>query len=232
TRAQRQEQRHRRKVRRREAHRTSQDERTKRKAELKAQHRPQPLRRKLQQSSYINKRQLESDVANEIRLKFGLNPTILLGNWSGNRLRGWAPTPGIGLRRMLIKHGFRVILVDEYLTSTMCPYCETGRLEKFLDVENPRLHRRDVQPAVTSHALLRCTSVNCIGRVADDNTNLLRARCLSRDLAAAKTFLLIESGLEQNGVAPEQFRRGRRAGGGEAAAPEGPCPASTDRVVG
>ncbi|KAJ2807008.1 hypothetical protein H4R20_001460 [Coemansia guatemalensis] len=180
---------------------------------------PPPLHRKLQQSAYMNKKRYEHYFAQLIRLTFGLNPTLLLGNWSARNMRGQAPTPGVGLRRMLLSFGFRVIHIDEYLTSTMCPYCGTGQLEKFLLAKNPRPRSREERPTITSHALLRCNSVQCIGRVAADGPIPSRPRCMNRDLAAAMNFLHIANSLKANGVVPERFRRGNHAGGGQAAAP-------------
>ncbi|KAJ2661059.1 hypothetical protein IWW48_002614 [Coemansia sp. RSA 1200] len=101
----------------------------------------QPLHRKLQQSAYMNKKKFELHTAQLIRRTFGLNPTLVLGDCSARNVRWHAPIPGVGMRRMLVKLGFRLLHIDEYLTSTMCPYRETGKLKKFLQVDNPRPHR-------------------------------------------------------------------------------------------
>ncbi|KAJ2725287.1 hypothetical protein GGI07_001420 [Coemansia sp. Benny D115] len=180
----------------------------------------QPLHRKLQQSAYINKRRMEVQLADRIRRKFGIDPTLVLGDWSATNVRWHASIPGIGLRRMLIRQGFRDLLIGGLRTSTMCPYCHTSRLEKFLLVENPRLHGRDVRPTITSHALLRCNSATCIGRVADSNTDIPpRARCLNRDLAALLNFQHIINGLQLDIAVLERFRRGNQASN-NAAAPD------------
>ncbi|KAJ2606244.1 hypothetical protein EV177_005955 [Coemansia sp. RSA 1804] len=92
----------------------------------------------------------------------------------------------------------------------MCPYCETGKLEKFLKVGNPRPHCRGVRPVIMSHAVLRCENVTCIGRVAYRQSDLMHPRCLNRDLAAAMNFRHIANGLQQNGAVPERFQRGNR----------------------
>ncbi|KAJ2655908.1 hypothetical protein GGH99_007157, partial [Coemansia sp. RSA 1285] len=115
--------------------------------------------------------------------------------------------------RMLVKLGFRLIYIDEYLTSTMCPYCETGILKKFLKVGNPRPHRRGLRPVIMSHAVLRCENVTCIGRVADRQSDLMYPRCLNRNLAAAMNFRHIANSLQQNGAVPERFQRSNRVRG-------------------
>ncbi|KAJ2663200.1 hypothetical protein IWW48_001521, partial [Coemansia sp. RSA 1200] len=120
------------------------------------------------------------------------------------------PQQPLHRKRMLVKLGFRLLHIDEYLTPTMCPYCETGKLKKFLQVGNPRPHRRSVQPVITSHAVLRCENITCIGRVADGQSDLMHPRCLNRDLAAAMNFRHIANGLQKNGAVPERFQRGNR----------------------
>ncbi|KAJ2660405.1 hypothetical protein IWW48_002990 [Coemansia sp. RSA 1200] len=167
----------------------------------------QPLHRKLQQSAYMNKKKFELHTARLIRRIFGLNPTLVLGDWSARNVYWHAPVPGVGMRRMLVKLGFRLLHIDEYLTPTMCPYCETGKLKKFLQVGNPRPHRRGVRPVITSHAVLRCENVTCIGCVADGQSDLMHPRCLNRDLAAAMNFRHIANGLQQNGAVPERSQR-------------------------
>ncbi|KAJ2654533.1 hypothetical protein IWW48_006041, partial [Coemansia sp. RSA 1200] len=73
---------------------------------------------------------------------------------------------------------------------------------------NPRPHRRGMWPVITSHAVLRCENVTCIGRMADGQSDLMHPRCLNRDLAAAMNFRHIAHGLQQNGAVPEHFQRG------------------------
>ncbi|KAJ2662366.1 hypothetical protein IWW48_001941 [Coemansia sp. RSA 1200] len=170
----------------------------------------QPLHRKLQQSAFINTKRMWSQLAKNLRRKSGVNPTLVLGDWSARNLRWHAPILGVGMRRMLTKLSFRLLHIDEYLTSTMCPYCETGILKKFLQVGNPRPHCRGVRPVITSHAVLRCENVTCIGRVADGQSDLMHPRCLNRDLAAAMNFRHIAHGLQQNGAVPERFQRSNR----------------------
>ncbi|KAJ2658139.1 hypothetical protein IWW48_004160, partial [Coemansia sp. RSA 1200] len=188
-----QRQQHRRRQQRREEHRNNQAERVAYRMEHKENPPQQPLHPK------------------NLRQKFGMNPTLVLGDWSATNVCWHAPIPGVGMRRMLVKLGFRLLHIDEDLTSTMCPYCETSKLKKFLKVDNPRPHRRDVWPVITSHAVLRCENVTCIGRVADGQSDLMHQRCLNRDLAAAMNFRHIANDLQQNGAVPERLQRRNRA---------------------
>ncbi|KAJ2663550.1 hypothetical protein IWW48_001232 [Coemansia sp. RSA 1200] len=159
-----------------------------------------------------------------IRCKFGMNPMLILGDWSATNVRWHAPIPGVGMRRMLVKLGFRLLHIDEYLTSTMCPYCKTGKLKKFLKVGNPRPHRRGVRPVITSHTVLCCENVNCIGHMADGQSDLMHPRCLNRDLAAAMNFRHIANGLQQNGAVSERFQRGNRVRDNSAVPDNGEVP--------
>ncbi|KAI7862702.1 hypothetical protein BDF14DRAFT_1735561 [Spinellus fusiger] len=56
---------------------------------------------------------------------------------------------------MLKKKGSKVFLIDEFKTSSFCPACENDELEKFKKVQNPIPFRREKNPTVTSHGLLR-----------------------------------------------------------------------------
>ncbi|KAJ2659917.1 hypothetical protein IWW48_003212 [Coemansia sp. RSA 1200] len=51
--------------------------------------------------------------------------------------------------RMLVKLGFRLLHIDEYLISTMLPYCETGRVaDGQSDLMHPRCLNRDLAAAM------------------------------------------------------------------------------------
>ncbi|CAO3660865.1 unnamed protein product [Rhizopus microsporus] len=58
---------------------------------------------------------------------------------------------------MLQKNDLKVLLIDEFKTSSVCPDCE-GKLEKFKRVTNPRPHKRQKHPTVICNGLLRCSN--------------------------------------------------------------------------
>ncbi|KAI9272331.1 hypothetical protein EDC94DRAFT_596108 [Helicostylum pulchrum] len=64
------------------------------------------------------------------------------------------PIRGKGMRKMLKKEGFKVYLLDEYKTSSICPSCD-NELERFKECANPRPYRRLKNPTVKRHELLR-----------------------------------------------------------------------------
>ena len=63
-------------------------------------------------------------LGNVIRRKFGSDPLIVMGDASCTRaMRFHPPTKGVGLRYTLYRLGFRLLLLNEYNTSTSCPDC-------------------------------------------------------------------------------------------------------------
>ena len=111
--------------------------------------------RKMKLSSFINRIQAEERLARNLRKKFGKDAALVLGDWSAGLVKYHEPIRGIGMRRMLVKQGFQVYLLDEFKTSSMCPSCGDGELEKFKMVENPRPYQRENNPTVIRHGLLR-----------------------------------------------------------------------------
>ncbi|KAJ2378719.1 hypothetical protein IW150_000626 [Coemansia sp. RSA 2607] len=189
-----------------------------------------PLHRKLRLSAYINKKRADAYVARDIRKRFSDDTILAIGNWSAFPARYHPPQRGIGLRKMFRKHGFRVLLVDEFKTSSLCPACETGELKKFHYVKNPRPYRyRECLASgestnVLCHGLVQCQNVDCgkllpkpkvtptIKNINGDKNNkkaeeVPRLRCWNRDTAAACNFLHILKSLRQHGTIPPRFQR-------------------------
>ncbi|KAI9356462.1 hypothetical protein BD770DRAFT_458213 [Pilaira anomala] len=104
--------------------------------------------------SHINEIQSTKCLSKNIRKKFGKDCILILGNWSSSRTRFHEPIKGNGLRNSLREEGFRVYLLDEFKTSSICPSCE-NKLTTFKECINPRPYRRSANPKVTCHGLLR-----------------------------------------------------------------------------
>ena len=90
-----------------------------------------------------------------MRQKFDVNAVMVMGNWSAPNTKFHEPIRGLGFRRLLKKAGFQVYLIDEFKTSRCCPTCEADSLRTFKTVPNPRPFRRQRNPTVTCHGLLR-----------------------------------------------------------------------------
>ncbi|KAI9349332.1 hypothetical protein BD770DRAFT_394868 [Pilaira anomala] len=110
--------------------------------------------RKMKLSAHINKIQSTKRLSKNIRKKFGKDCILILGNWSASRTRFHEPIKRNGLRNSLRKEGFKVYLLDEFKTSSICPSCE-NKLATFKECINPRPYRRSTNPKVTCHGLLR-----------------------------------------------------------------------------
>ncbi|PIA15659.1 hypothetical protein COEREDRAFT_44376, partial [Coemansia reversa NRRL 1564] len=130
--------------------------------------------------------------------------TLILSNLSAGIVGHHASIPGKGLRRMLIKQGFRVLLIDEFKISTWCLYCGGRQLKKFLDVNNPRPHRRAETPSCPQ-------IINC-------------------NLAACLNFRNVVDKLREHGSVPECFMRPRHIGNVLAMAPDDGSPTRHQRT--
>ncbi|GAA5796416.1 hypothetical protein HPULCUR_001788 [Helicostylum pulchrum] len=116
--------------------------------------------RKMKLLSFINMKQSEQRLAKKLRQKFGQDSVIIIGNWTAANMKHHEPTKGVGIRNMLRKEGFKVYLLDEFKTSSLCPSCKDGTtLEKFKEVKNPRPFRRTRNPIVICHGLLRLNTI-------------------------------------------------------------------------
>ncbi|KAJ1663723.1 hypothetical protein EV178_004763 [Coemansia sp. RSA 1646] len=175
-----------------------------------------PLHRQLRLAAYLNSQRADHVLANLIREQFGPDPVLVLGNWSAGMCKYHEPIQGVGMRRMLRKHGFKVYLLDEFRTSTFCPGCCEDRLVHPEElVPNPRPYpKENRREYVTSHGLLMCQNKKCVEYVADNMkpANHLgkepAARFWNRDLAAVLNFRHILHSLRQIHKRPERFRRG------------------------
>ena len=95
--------------------------------------------RKMKLSSYINRKQADKRLARNLR-KLDENAILVFGDWSAPNARFHEPIQGVGTKRMLKKEGFKVLLINEFKTSSICPNCNSY-LEKFKKVVNPRPFR-------------------------------------------------------------------------------------------
>jgi hypothetical protein len=78
------------------------------------------LFRKLNLNSYINKQKSESKMINNFRKKCGRPEDVFLcfGNWGNSKqMKHLGPTMGKGLKRVFIKHHYKMALEDEYNSS-------------------------------------------------------------------------------------------------------------------
>jgi hypothetical protein len=125
-----------------------------------------PIFRKIRWRTSIGKQRDFSLLGSLIRRKFssedGSNPLIVMGDKSAQTCaRFHAPTQGVGLRYQLHRLGFRILLLDEYRTSTSCPDCQRDTKRTNIKRINPRPLQRSVRPETFIHGLLECQSTQC-----------------------------------------------------------------------
>ena len=126
-------------------------------------------------------------LGNIIRQKFGPDPLIIMGDASCTKAMHFhPPTKGVGLRYTLYRLGFRLLLLNEYNTSTSCSNC-FSRTHSFRDRKSRRPWRRHLPPQRV-HGLLECTSEQCIAECHGST------RKWNRDLLAVLNFCRIWNG--------------------------------------
>ncbi|KAJ2714107.1 hypothetical protein H4R19_001903 [Coemansia spiralis] len=188
----------------------------------------QPLHRRLQLSAYLNRVKAERHLADKFRTVFGPDCVVVLGEWSAPMSKFHEPIKGVGLRRFFKKHGFCLVIIKEAFTSTWCPRCEDGRLEKWKWVPNPRPWMREKYPMVLCHGLLRCPNPTCLD---EDDEKTGRRRLFDRDLAAVLNYRLIAESLAGGKGIPERFCHRSPTGdnnNADGSAPDPTAPQSAD----
>ena len=93
-----------------------------------------------------------------------------------------APTQGVRLRYQLHRLGFRVLLLDEYRTSSSCPDCQGNTTRTNIKRLNPRPWQRQLRPEAFIHGLLECQSTQCKSECDGDSKKW------NRDLMAVCNF--------------------------------------------
>ena len=107
--------------------------------------------RQMRYDAFVGRRASEDRFFSKAKKAFGDDAIILYGDWGRNpNLRHQPPSPGVAFRRRMCSH-FRVLLVHEPYTSSVCPRCGTRGVAK------PRLDRNGEE----IHHLLRCENQCC-----------------------------------------------------------------------
>jgi hypothetical protein len=63
-------------------------------------------------SSALKEKEADQKLAKNLKLKFGEDSVIIIGNWSASMIKFHEPIKGVGVRRALRKQGFKVFLID------------------------------------------------------------------------------------------------------------------------
>ena len=108
--------------------------------------------------------------------------------------------PRLGIRDLLQRKGFDILLLDEYRTSSRCPLCKSI-VKPFKHRRTPRSWRGNDSPRLV-HGLLKCGSEEC--RTILDG----KERLWNRDLLATLNFRAILNGLRSGQGRPVYLARG------------------------
>ena len=146
--------------------------------------------RKYKWYSYINKKKSESTLIRNIKLKYGKDSILIMGDYSdkncANKLKGKMSTPNLGLKRKLGEY-FTVYTLDEFRTS-----CLNYKTEE--KCEN--LYLPDKKGIVRSiHSILTYQTENN------------RMGCINRDENATNNMIKLVNYFIENKDRPEKFRR-------------------------
>ncbi|KAJ2538595.1 hypothetical protein EV175_006447, partial [Coemansia sp. RSA 1933] len=174
----------------------------------KQAHKPQshPLHCKLCLSAYINQKQADAHLVQNLCGKFGEDAVLVMGNWLAPMTKFHKLIRGKGMHMMLQQQGFKVYLLDEYHTSKTCPACIKGSLTTFKHIKNPWLYQRNARPQVICHGLLSCKNEKCMELMANGSAaSPHHVHLWNRDLAAVLNFRHILNGLHENGARPAWF---------------------------
>ena len=106
----------------------------------------------------------------KVKMKLGQSrdTTILLGDWSGSHVQFHAPCKVKGFRNMFKRAGYDVFLVNEKLTSSICPACNERNLEKF--------RKERISSPMEKRSRSICASENCQSSVNGQDVSHVEQR--------------------------------------------------------
>jgi hypothetical protein len=161
----------------------------------------QDIFRKLRFRCASRKKQHEDRMINDLRNKFG-NAVLVFGDATIGNVKFHPPTPCLGIRDLLHRRGFEILLLDEFQTSSRCPICKS-KVSSFKRRRSSRPWRAN-DPPMLIHGLLKCGSQECRGILGG------KERLWNRDLLATLNFRAILNGLRSGQGRPAYLTRGNR----------------------
>jgi hypothetical protein len=157
--------------------------------------------RKLRFRCFLRKKQHEDRLVNDLCAKFG-NAVLVFGDATIGNKKFHSPTPCVGIRDLLQRKGFDILVLDEYRTSSRCPLCKS-EVKPFKRRRTPRTWQNN-SPLRLVHGLLKCESDEC--RTILNG----KERLWNRDLLATLNFRAIVNGLRSGQGRPGYLVRGNQ----------------------
>ncbi|KAJ2817013.1 hypothetical protein GGI24_005545 [Coemansia furcata] len=99
-----------------------------------------------------------------IRKQFDKKWVLVMDIWFALMVKYHKLIPGKGWRDLFKRHGFRVLLINGYWTSLLCPTCDLDH-DNLKRVMNPPCYKEKKCPTVLCHSLPRCTNQECLRAV-------------------------------------------------------------------
>ena len=172
-----------------------------------------PIFRKLRWHSYINTQRSEQNLVNNIKYTYGDDVVLIMGDWSSrskNHLRGMAPTPMIGIKRMLAK-SFKIYDLDEYNTSKICnktkEVCKKMKLKVDEQLKKKPKVKVKKKRIITTSETAKTYRLERIHSILTYKMENNRTGCINRDVNAVLNMKEIGESIIKDNIRPLVFSR-------------------------
>ena len=160
------------------------------------------LYRKLKWYRFINTQRTEDNFINRFNDKFGDNKNVVIGIGDFQEktfMKYKEPTKTKGFRKMFMKHGYEIYLVDEFRTSCRCHNCfsECEKFKKKTKIKDEK------ETSYLAHGILRCKNVNYCKNSNVKDKNLL----WMRDKNGCQNIRMLADYAIKNKPRPKEFQR-------------------------
>lgn len=162
----------------------------------------QVIFRKMKFRAYIGEQRCDASMFKNIISTFGKDAIFVIGNWNdaGHTRRFQVPTISSSWLSRFRKEGLTAYMIDEHLTSSVCPRCR----ERVSSVQQRRLSSRPWRKKIGAtekiHGLLVCKNPNCVPKGK-------QFRFFNRDSLAAENMLIISKSIIAGHGRPRVYRR-------------------------
>ena len=154
---------------------------------------------KLRWKTKVNRQRSEGRLVRNMKDLFGKKAVYIMGDWSdgGHTMKNNQPTKHKGFLTLFKKNHMKRFLLDEYKTSSVCPYCEQALVKNIKKRQSAKPWRKGQMENV--HGLLGCNNPKC---KKQDWTY----RYWNRDMASVINFHRIVEGICDSGERPKIAR--------------------------
>ncbi len=147
---------------------------------------------------YIYTKKTYARLIQNIKKTYGDDVVIVIGNWGRNpNIKHCAPSPGIGLKRILAKH-FELFEIDEFRTSMLFHETDKKCSKFYVNTEKD----------TTKPPVMKKVHYVLVGDSVDKKTNRPIRVCLNRDRNGVMNIRKIARSILVNGQRPLTYTRG------------------------